>query len=193
MFDFFYSLFGPQQMQSLESGKFVLRPASDQDAPSIVEAVRESMATVGAWMSWATPSYSHAEAIAWIQACETSRAAGTGYEFGIFTSATGRFVGAAGLNQFNKVNNFCNLGYWVRESAQRQGGATAAVAALRNYAFNGLGLVRVEIVAAVNNAPSLSVARRAGATLECTARNRLQLHGKAVDACVFSLIPTPRV
>lgn len=178
-------------MQSLDSGNFVLRPASDQDAPSIVDAVRESTSTVGVWMSWATPSYSHADAIAWIRACEASRTEGTGYEFGIFTSETGRFVGAAGLNQFNKVNNFCNLGYWVRESAQRHGVATAAVAALRNYAFNGLGLARVEIVAAVSNEPSLSVARRAGATLECTARNRLQLHGKAVDACVFSFIPTP--
>ena len=180
-------------MLSLNSGPFVLRPVFDEDVPSIVEAVRESTATVGAWMSWATPSYSLAEAIAWIRACETCRAEGTGYEFGIFTSATGRFVGAAGLNQFNKVNNFCNLGYWVRESAQRRGGATAAVAALRNYAFNTLGLTRVEIVAAVGNDPSQSVARRAGAVLECTARNRLQLHGKAVDACVFSLIPAPHV
>lgn len=177
-------------MLSLDAGNFVLRPSTDEDVPSIVEAVRESTATVGVWMNWATPSYSHAEAITWIRACEVSRAEGTGYEFGIFTSATGRFVGAAGLNQFNTVNNFCNLGYWVRESAQRQGGATAAVAALRNYAFNGLGLTRVEIVAAVSNAPSLSVARRAGATLECTARNRLQLHGRAVDACVFSFVPT---
>src|SRR3990167_6454399 len=116
-----YSKVRHQRMLSLNSGPFVLRPVSDEDAPSIVEAVRESTATVGAWMSWATPSYSHAEAIAWIRACETSRAEGTGYEFGIFTSATGRFVGAAGLNQFNKVNNFCNLGYWVRESAQRRG------------------------------------------------------------------------
>ena len=178
-------------MLSLDSGNFVLRPTSDEDVPSIVEAVHESAATVGAWMNWATSSYSHAEAIAWIRACEVSRAEGTGYEFGIFSSATGRFVGAAGLNQFNKVNNFCNLGYWVRESAQRQGGATAAVAALRNYAFNGLGLARVEIVAAVDNEPSLAVARRAGATLECTARNRLQLHGRAVDACVLSFIPEP--
>lgn len=177
-------------MLSLDAGNFVLRPSTDEDVPSIVEAVRESTATVGVWMNWATPSYSHAEAITWIRACEVSRAEGTGYEFGIFTSATGRFVGAAGLNQFNTVNNFCNLGYWVRESAQRQGGATAAVAALRNYAFNGLGLTRVEIVAAVSNWPSLSVARRAGATLECTARNRLQLHGRAVDACVFSFVPT---
>jgi ribosomal-protein-serine acetyltransferase len=178
-------------MQYLNSGNFVLRAPSEQDAPSIVDSVRESTATVGVWMSWATPNYSHAEAIAWIRACEAGRVANTGYEFGIFTSATGHFVGAAGLNQFNKVNNFCNLGYWVRESAQRQGVATAAVAALRNYAFNGLGLARVEIVAAVNNEPSLSVARRSGATFECTARNRLQLHGKAVDACVFSFIPTP--
>lgn len=30
-------------------------------------------------------------------------------------------VGGCGLNQFNDVNGFCNLGYWVRQSWQPRG------------------------------------------------------------------------
>ena len=46
-----------------------------------------------------------------------------------------------------------------------------------------------EIVVAVGNHASEGVARRAGAQWECVARNRLQLHGAAVPASVFSLVP----
>ncbi len=98
-------------------------------------------------------------------------------------------VGGGGLNQLNAVNGFCNLGYWVRASAQRQGAAAAAVAALSRYAFQQLNQSRVEIVIAAGNEPSVAVARKAGATHECLARNRLKLHGLSVDAHVFSMIP----
>jgi RimJ/RimL family protein N-acetyltransferase len=100
------------------------------------------------------------------------------------------FMGGAGLNQMNPMHAFCNLGYWVRGSAQRQGAATAVTAALARYAFEQLQQSRVEIVIADGNLASLAVARKAGAVHECLARNRLQLHGGPIDAHVFSLIPS---
>ena len=177
-------------MTVLLCSRYVLRPFADQDAPSFVEAVRESTATVGHWMSWATADYGQAQALAWFKACATSLAAGTGHEFGIFDRASGGLLGGAGLNQFNTVNKFCNLGYWVRASAQRQGAASAAVATLRDHAFQELGLCRVELVIATSNAISLGVARKAGATQECVARNRLQVRGKPTDAVMFSFVST---
>src|ERR1035437_981590 len=138
-------------MHSLHHGEYFLRPPTADDVPSITEAVMESTATVGAWMSWATKDYSQDDASAWVRACEAGHADGSSYEFGIFANSNGRLVGAGGRNQFNKVNHFCNLGYWVRASAQRHGAATAAVAALRDFAFVELRLSRVEIVMAVDN------------------------------------------
>ena len=176
-------------MLTLSFGEYCLRPLSDEDAPDVADAVRESESTVGAWMTWATPDYSQVEAIAWIRACATHRAEGSAHEFGIFSRLGGRLVGAAGLNQFNKVNNFCNLGYWVRESAHCKGAATAAVMALRDFAFRSLGLTRLEIVVAHDNLASAAVARKVGAELECLARNRLQLRGEPIDAFVFSITP----
>jgi ribosomal-protein-serine acetyltransferase len=174
-------------MIALHSAGFVLRPFATQDAPTFAAAVRESMATVGQWMSWAQPGFSEDDARAWFGACDTARANGSGHEFGIFRGNT--FVGGAGLNQLNAMHAFCNLGYWVRASAQRQGAASAAVAALARHAFEELKQSRVEIVVAEGNAPSIGVARKAGAVHECLARNRLLLHGKPVAAHVFSLVP----
>jgi RimJ/RimL family protein N-acetyltransferase len=176
-------------MPILDANEFFLRALVAADAAAVVEAIRESVASVGVWMPWATPTYSKIEAAIWIEACAASRAAGTAHEFGIFNKSDGLLVGAAGLNQFNQLHNFCNLGYWVRETAQRRGAASSATKTLCSFAFNELRFTRVEIVALVGNGASAAVARRAGATLECIARNRLQFRGEPHDAYVYSIIP----
>ena len=173
----------------LVSGRFQLRPFVESDLPSFVEAVLESTATVGKWMSWAHANYTTADAVAWFAHCDSEWASCSSYEFGIFDAESSSFVGGCGLNQFNTVNGFCNLGYWVRQSWQRKGAALAAVDALSQFAFAELNLGRVEIVVAQHNAPSLALAERSGAVRECLARNRLKVHGEFTDAYVFSLIP----
>jgi RimJ/RimL family protein N-acetyltransferase len=175
-------------MTQLLTDRFVLRPFTAADAPSFAAAVRESMASVGQWMSWAHAAYTTDEALSWFAFCDAARAAGSAHEFGIFLADGETLVGGAGLNQFNTVNAFCNLGYWVRASQQRQGAALAAVNVLAPHAFDELKLSRVEIVIADGNLPSIAVARKAGATHECLARKRLQLRGRPVDAHVFSLV-----
>lgn len=176
-------------MTQLQSARFVLRPFKAADAPAFAEAVRESMASVGKWMGWAHGDYTKDEALSWFAFCDAARAAGHAHEFGIFMDDGESLVGGAGLNQFNTVNGFCNLGYWVRASRQRQGAASAAVDLLARHAFEALKLSRVEIVVADGNLPSLELAHKAGATHECLARNRLQLRGRPVDAHVLSLVP----
>ncbi|MGM9486656.1 GNAT family N-acetyltransferase [Ideonella sp. YS5] len=173
----------------LSSGRYTFRPFTDADIFTFVDAVRESGHTVGRWMSWAHEGYRPADAAAWFAHCDEERASGASHEFGIFDTASGTLVGGCGLNQFNTANGFCNLGYWVRQSWQRRGAALAAVEALAPLAFGELGQGRVEIVVAQGNLPSLGVAERAGAVRECLARNRLKLHGRFVDAWVFSIIP----
>jgi RimJ/RimL family protein N-acetyltransferase len=140
-------------------------------------------------MSWAHAAYSEDDALSWFAFCDAAQAAGHAHEFGIFLDDGQTLVGGAGLNQFNTMHAFCNLGYWVRASQQRQGAALAAVHALARYAFDELRLSRVEIVVADGNAPSCGVALKAGAMHECLARNRLQPRGRPVDAHVFSLVP----
>ncbi|HSI51288.1 MAG TPA: GNAT family N-acetyltransferase [Ideonella sp.] len=174
---------------NLPNSPFLFRPFVAADAPSFTAAVRESTATVGQWMPWAHAAYADADALAWFAHCEQVRADGSGHEFGIFDAASGTLVGGCGLNQFNTINGFCNLGYWVRESWQRRGAASAAVQALSRFAFDELQLGRVEIVVAEHNTPSLAVAERAGALRECLARNRLKLNGRFANAFVLSLVP----
>lgn len=166
-----------------------LRPFTLEDADAFAMAARESAATVGRWMPWCHAGYSTRDAEDWIGLCMQALADRTAYEFGIFSADGGEFLGGAGLNQFNRLHNFCNLGYWVRESRQGQGVATAAVRRLSQFGFENLRQTRIEIVVAEGNAPSKAVARKAGALCEGLARNRLLLAGTPTDATVHSLVP----
>ena len=57
------------------------------------------------------------------------------------------------------------------------------------YGFEKLGLTRLEIVAAEQNARSRKVAEKAGARFEGILHNRLVIRGVAIPAAMYSLIP----
>jgi ribosomal-protein-serine acetyltransferase len=176
-------------MLQIRSDGLLMRTLEDTDMPALIDAVRESVESVGRWMPWCTPAYAEVEARNWIELCRVNQAAGSAYDFGIFDESSSLFLGAAGFNPINKERRFCNLGYWVRQSRQRQRIAFRSVNMLAGYAFETLGLHRVEIVVAIGNAASEAVALKSGATAECVARNRLFIHGTPVPATVFSIVP----
>lgn len=139
-------------------------------------------------MDWCRPEYDARQADAWFDFCERSQAEGSAYDLGIF-ALDGRLLGSAGLNLINREHNYCNLGYWVRQSAQRQGVGLRAVVALCRHGFDALGLTRIECVIAEANLPSRRLAECAGAGFEGICRNRLMLRGRPVDAALYGLVP----
>ena len=173
----------------LSSEQVLLRPYRAEDVGVVFAAATESIDTVGRWMPWCHAGYTEAESSAWIEKAQAMWQSGEAYEFASFDSAN-EFVGGAGINQFNHLHNLANLGYWVRQSRQRRGLATAAVRVLAKFGFETLGLTRIEIVAASDNGPSRRVAESAGAQFECLARNRLVIHGAPLAAAVYSLVPS---
>ena len=175
-------------MEPLFVDTLCIRPFEARDVTAFVEAVRESLATVGRWMSWCRNDYSIADAEAWFALASKNLHARIAYELGIFAADEKTLLGGVGLNQFNREHNFCNLGYWVRESRQGEGVATQAVRALAGFGFRELKLARIEIVVAQGNIASHRVAQKAGATFECIARNRLMLSGRSQTAAVYSLV-----
>lgn len=173
----------------LSSDHVLLRPYRVEDASVVFIAATESVDTVGRWMPWCHAGYTEAESVAWIEKCQAAWQSGEAYEFAMFDSAN-EYVGGAGLNQFDRLHNLANLGYWVRQSRQSRGLATDAVRILARFGFETLRLTRIEIVAASENVASRRVAEKAGAQLECLARNRLVIHGVPLVAAVHSLVPT---
>jgi ribosomal-protein-serine acetyltransferase len=165
----------------------LIRGYEPDDAEALWEAVRESVREVSRWLPWCHAQYSRAEAVEWARSRGPLAAQGLEYAFAI-VGPEGRFLGGCGLNQINRIHGLANLGYWVRTSATGQGVATEAVRQVAEFAFASTDLVRLEIVCAVGNDASQRVAERAGALREGTLRHRLLLHGRPVDAVMYSLV-----
>ncbi|HEY2625026.1 MAG TPA: GNAT family N-acetyltransferase [Dyella sp.] len=165
-----------------------LRPWRPGDAEALYEAAQESITSVGQWLPWCHPGYAWEDGVAWIEHCQSGWIRGEPYAFGIFDSE-GRLLGGIGLNRLDREHGSANLGYWVRQQEQGKGIAPAAVQAVATLAFEMLGLIRIEIVAAADNRASRRVAERAGAHLDGICPNRLCHRGQAVAAAVYSLLP----
>lgn len=166
-----------------------IRPFRLADAEAFATAVRESAATVGIWLPWCHAAYGVKEARAWIGQCAVRLNMGFSYDVGVYSEDCSTLYGGVAINQIDLVQNGGNIGYWVRESRQRQGIATNAARAIMHFGFETLKLTRLEIVAAEGNRPSRAVAEKLGATFECVARNRLFVRGTPIAAAVYSLIP----
>ena len=176
----------------LTANDLCIRPFLEADVPAFVGAVRESVDTVGAWMPWCHAGYSDAEARSWFEQCLANFDAASAYDLGIFTSDGGTLLGGVSINQINIQHGFGNVGYWVRQSRQRQRVATRAVQLIGRYGFSSLKLTRLEIVVVVDNLASRGVAEKVGAVYECIARNRLVVDGKPMHAVVYSITPGRR-
>ncbi len=174
---------------ALTNGTVSLRPYRKNDADELYKAVRESLAELSVWMSWAHDDYSIRESRDWLKKKPDEWKYGFSYDFAIFNSKDGSYLGGCGLNRIDHENRTANLGYWVRTGRTSQGAATAATALLAGFGFKELGLNRIEIMVAAANKRSLRVAEKAGAQREGVLRNRILVREKVHDAVMFSLIP----
>ena len=166
-----------------------LRPLSISDAPALARAALESVSTVGVWLPWCDASFTEADAEHWVRTCADDRAEGSAYSVGIFDAGGGEYLGGIGINHINREHDFANLGFWVRQSRQGERIAPRAARLMAAYGFEKLGLTRLEIVAAEQNARSRKVAEKAGARFEGILHNRLVIRGVAIPAAMYSLIP----
>jgi ribosomal-protein-serine acetyltransferase len=155
-------------------------------AAEVADAVGESLGELMPWMDWCSPGYSLHDAAAWIASTLYAREQREAFEF-LIRSDSGRLLGCCGVNNIDTANRFANLGYWVRTSAADQGVATAAARILADWAFEHTDLERLEIMPAVANMRSQSVARGAGAQREGVLASRLLVHGTFLDAVMFSM------
>ena len=179
----------PREALELTDGRLRLRPWQDHDAMALFEAARESVTSVGRWLPWCHADYAPEDATAWITHCRSGWQSGEHFAFPIFDVASGKLLGGAGFSQYDPLQRSANLGYWVRQSCQRQGVAVAAARLLAQFGFGQLGLVRIEIVVLPDNQSSRRTAEKTGAKFEAIARHRLWMHGQAHDAAVYGLVP----
>lgn len=174
---------------SLSDGAVLLRPHRPEDCDAMYAAVTESIPEISPWLPWCHAGYSRDETAAFIRAAGAAWDDRSHYPFAILAATDGAFLGGVAVNHIARPNRLASVGYWVRTSRTRQGVASAAVRLVSRYAFDTLGLTRLEIACIPTNTSSRRVAEKVGAKFEAVARNRLVMHGVAYAAALYSLLP----
>ncbi|MEI7034628.1 GNAT family N-acetyltransferase [Streptomyces pratensis] len=147
----------------------LLRPWLPADAPAVLRAFAP------AEMDRQTdrPVSDLAGALVWIAARTRERGAGTGFSWAVAGDG-GEALGCVALTVLNRVHGTGWVSYWTTEAARGRGVAPAGVRALARWAFEELGLYRLELGHRTDNPASCRVAERSGFTAEGVERGKLR-------------------
>ena len=144
----------------LSDGVIVLRGLQSTDVGALVEACQDP--EIPRFTLVPSP-YTDDHARAWLQRVADGRAAGTRMMFAIVDARAGdALLGTAGLNVIDREQRAADVGYWLAAPARGRGIATRAVELVAGWAFETLGLERLELRAQEHNHASRAVAGRAG-------------------------------
>ncbi len=106
-------------------------------------------------------------------------------------AASGEPVASCGL-KIDAERATGEIGYLVHRDARQRGIASACIRLLTRWAFDDLGLQRLQIRADVRNAASRRTITAAGFRLEGVLRGNDVIGGARVDDALFSLLPGHR-
>jgi ribosomal-protein-serine acetyltransferase len=155
-----------------------LEPDDADEIYAIVEAERERLQ---AWMPWAqgaTPETTRAF-------IESNVASGGLDALGMFVE--GRYAGGIGIRP-DELHGDGEIGYWISGAYEGRGVVTRACRALIDHAFVELGLHRVTIRTAPDNARSRAIAERLGFTEEGVMREAGRTATGHHDLVVYGLL-----
>lgn len=137
------------------------------------------------WLPLPSP-YTETEARSFIGSREQTADSGAELTFAVRDASDGVLAGAMGLTQRGRRNEG-EIGYWTVPDRRGRGWTARAVRLVAHHALTTMPLRRIEILVAVDNAPSRRVAEEAQAVFEGIRRSGMPT-AEAEDAAVYSLV-----
>lgn len=90
-------------------------------------------------------------------------------------------MGSIGYLYLDHENKKTEIGYWLGKEYEGKGFITKAAKILINYAFEELGLNKIEIGAASDNIKSRAIPEKLGFKLEGELRDYEYINGRYID------------
>ncbi|WP_310964495.1 GNAT family N-acetyltransferase [Nocardioides terrisoli] len=168
-----------------------MRAPEDRDVPRIVEACSDPVSRH--WLRHMPDPYGPADARAWIESRRAGAARGDVVTWAITDAATDLMLGALNLFSIDREDGQAEVGYWVHPDARGRGVASTATRAACRHALidledGGLGLTRVDAIAAVDNHASRGALRGAGMREVATERSAMIIAGTPTDAVRYDIV-----
>jgi ribosomal-protein-alanine N-acetyltransferase len=151
----------------LSGSGLTLRPWQATDASVVAAAYDEP-----GIRQWHSRSMTVEEARAWIDDWPRRwrQEAGAGWAV---ADGQNCVVGQISLRSLDLAGGLAEISYWVLPEARGRGTAAAALGVLTEWAFEVLGLHRIEVLHSTRNEASCRVAQRAGYPYEATLRSNV--------------------
>jgi ribosomal-protein-alanine N-acetyltransferase len=178
----------------LEHGGVRLRPHRLSDFTEWAALRQESRAFLQPWEpTWPVDDLTRGAYRRRLTAYAQDFDRGVAYPFLVFAKEDGAMVGGITLSNVRRgVAQMGSIGYWVGASFTRRGHTLSAVQAITRFAFQRLGLHRVEAACIPTNIASRGVLLKAGFVHEGLARDYLRIDGVWRDHLLFGLVsPNP--
>ncbi|MBN1321751.1 MAG: GNAT family N-acetyltransferase [Thermoleophilia bacterium] len=173
-------------MRETASGSLVtVRAYRPEDVDRMFAAAAESVAELAPYETWCHPGYSRDDAAGYVGWCVDNWPPAKAFYFAVEDTATGEFLGSCGLSDLLVEHRRAGLGFWIRSSRTGRGFATQAAQLVGRLAFQDLGLERLELEIAVDNAASRRVAEKLGCRFEGVLHRRLVLPAGPTDTAMY--------
>ncbi|MCB5912057.1 GNAT family N-acetyltransferase [Streptomyces pinistramenti] len=176
---------------TLTTERLVLRPFAPSDAADVHAACQDP--DIPRWTPVPSPySLQEAEHFAGTRTPEGWRQ-DTEYSFAVCSRQDGFLIGTMGLMRLARLRTperQAELGYWTAKERRGQGYTVEAARAVARWAFQDLGVERLEWLAEAGNEASRAVARKVGFRMEGTLRAKLVHAGTRRDLWIGSLLPS---
>jgi RimJ/RimL family protein N-acetyltransferase len=167
----------------LTDGVVTLRQFRDTDADAIAAMMDEP--EIARWTRAPSP-YTLDDAIEWLAKLPAGPVRGD-LPLAVVDARTDELLGNIAVHLRDDGRG--ELGYAVKAGARRRGVAARALRLYARWAFDELGLERLEVHTRPDNGPSIALAERLGFQREGVLRSYTVIHGERADVVMLSLLP----
>ena len=166
----------------LQSERIKLRPLEREDLSPLLELTQDP-----ALWTYFTHDLS---TLAGLEAWAAGYFAGDRFQFVVVDQASQQLLGSTGFGNYFPRDQRIEIGWtWLGKSAQGTGTNREMKSLMLAYAFEELGMLRVEFKTDVLNLPARKALLRLGATEEGILRSHtLMTHGRRRDTIYYSFL-----
>lgn len=168
----------------LSDGVIALRGWRESDAPEITRMFQDPDAVH--WTRAPSP-YRAEDARAWLTSLPAQQRRGDALALAVVDAADGGLLGSIDIRM--RGDRRGEFGYVIADWARRRGVGTRALTMYSRWAFDELGLARLELLVQPGNDASLALARRVGFVREGLLRSHSIVRGQRRDMVMMSLLP----
>ena len=170
---------------TLTDGVVALRPLEERDAVPFAQAFRDDPHLAAAIGVEEEPGE---EQLRERFVADALRPPGGAIQLAVADAAIDAFLGTIIPHSYNERHGRIEVGFWLVRDARGRGVGSRAVTLAVSWAFQALGVARVEMTTLPDNAGALALAAALGFTREGVMRSRNFERGRRVDVVMLGVL-----